>query len=845
MHTSALPFDDLIADLKRHRFKIGVEQQIRLFRLLEKLEGRCKPTELRTLLCPIFASSRDEQVEFYRIFDSRYALFLASHSQSDAEVELQRQKKEDSQRIRLFLPLVTCFVLTTAFLIGQIYRTNLHDQKDQKPSPVYTPVPTLSIAPQEFQLDTPVSKRVTASLVYPSPPPLRASEPFRWSLAKYQNTLRWGAVLIPCLGFLSWETFRRWRRSLVLERVRAVEPPFTWMLDVPSQPLSDYNSNRFAVAARKMRRRQIGDVNRFDIALTVASTMEGLGYPKLCFRPDTRFPEYLLLIERTSPRDHQAALFTELSRALEREGVFVDRLFFENDPRLCWSDSRADRFSLSEVRKMFPEHKLLIFSEAERLLDPVSGKLAIWATLLSDWRERAVLTAVDPARWGFAERKVASQFIVLPSTIDGISRLTNYFDTAQPFDLGMIIPPVQTQLQQTRGALGMEELRDHFEGPVFQWLSACAVYPELRWELTVYLGSLSALGENIVTETNILKLVQLPWFRGGSIPDPVRLKLIECLGSAKEAAVRDAIIELFQRYPAVYRSGRHYRQSRLTFLTQKALRLRKERKPFKAALQDLSRDEIAGDYVLLRSVEKAPASRLLLLLPHSLRRVIVEDGRPFFGLTTATRALITAAAIGILWWSITEFIGSKPKSSSLQTPAAQVPPTPRAQGSSTPTAQASPTQTTQGSPTHTAQASPMQTTQESPTQTAQASPRPTTQGSPTSTVKANPPSQDWRFYFDRGNANANARNYKDAIKDYTSAIKLNPAFAEAFRNRGDAYYAQADYKDAIEDFSSAIKLNPHYAEAYYDRGDAYALDGEVAKSQADLKKAKQLGFDGP
>ena len=736
-HAIPLPFDDLIADLKHRRFKIGVEQHLRLFRLLEKLEGQCEPKDLRTLLCPIFASSRDEQIEFYRIFDSRYALFFAARPRRDQEVELQRQKARSSRRIRFFLPLITCFVLTATFLVGQIYRANQHSQKAQKPLRGSTPVPTMSTTPEVFQQPR-INDfgRIASSSPAPSrTPPQHANHSFRESLAKYRKALHWGAVLIPCLGFLSWETFRRWRRSLVLERARGVEPAFTWLLDVPTQPLSDYNSTRFAVTARKMRRRQIGDVNRFDIALTVASTMEGLGYPVLCFRPDTRFPEYLLLIERASSRDHQAALFTELSRALERESVFIDRFFFENDPRLCWSDSRSDRFSLAELRKKFPEHKLLIFSEAERFLDTVSGKLAAWATSLCEWRERAVLTAVAPAHWGFAERKIAMQFIVLPATIEGINRLANCFDTALPPDIGTIIPPVQTDGQQTSSAVGIEELRGYLGEPVFRWLCACAVYPELRWELTVYLGSLSVVGENIVTEHNLLRLVQLPWFRAGSIPDPMRLNLIESLGSVKETAVRDAVVELFKRCPAPYRSGYSYRQSRLAFLTQSALRYRSQRKRLKAALRDLSPGEIAGDYVLLRSVEKAPASKLLLLLPRSLRKIIVEDGRPLFGLTTATRALVTIAAIGILWWSVTKFAGSRPSARSLPTPAAQMSPAATARVSPTATAQVSPTATAQVSPTATAQVSPTPAAQASPTATAQVSPTATAQVSPTPAVQ--------------------------------------------------------------------------------------------------------------
>jgi hypothetical protein len=63
------------------------------------------------------------------------------------------------------------------------------------------------------------------------------------------------------------------------------------------------------------------------------------------------------------------------------------------------------------------------------LLDPVSGELASWTTTLLEWSERAVLTATASSQWGFAERKVAAQFVVLPATLDGLDRLAERFDT--------------------------------------------------------------------------------------------------------------------------------------------------------------------------------------------------------------------------------------------------------------------------------------------------------------------------------------------------------------------------------------------------------------------------------
>ena len=40
-----------------------------------------------------------------------------------------------------------------------------------------------------------------------------------------------------------------------------------------------------------------------------------------------------------------------------------------------------------------------------------------------------------------------------------------------------------------------------------------------------------------------------------------------------------------------------------------------------------------------------------------------------------------------------------------------------------------------------------------------------------------------------------------------------------------------------------IRLNPEFAHAYCGRGVAYQLKGELARAEADLAKARELGYE--
>ena len=57
------------------------------------------------------------------------------------------------------------------------------------------------------------------------------------------------------------------------------------------------------------------------------------------------------------------------------------------------------------------------------------------------------------------------------------------------------------------------------------------------------------------------------------------------------------------------------------------------------------------------------------------------------------------------------------------------------------------------------------------------------------------------------------------------------------------YYAK-DYSGAIRLYNKAIELNPNLAVAYYLRGVCYQELGNTTQAQADLTRAKELGYDG-
>lgn len=461
-------------------------------------------------------------------------------------------------------------------------------------------------------------------------------------------------ALTPLIFFLLYEWHRYRRRKLILQKQHGKKPPYVWPVRVEAFAPKLYDQEVFYNIARKMRRRQAAEYMQLDVEASICATVESIGYPSFRYRLATRPPEYLILIERAGFRDHQAQHFNELTKALEREGVFVARYFFDDDPRVCCDESGGICLPLAELLGRHAGHRLLIFGDGEMLRAPVTGEPMPWTSLLTEWRDRSLLTPRPPAEWGSQETSLSSLFAVLPATLDGLLTLVGHLETlsAGSVDVrrqcGGERPPEFLLTGTTDDA---EEIRAYLGEATFQWLCACAIYPELHWDLTLYLGSLPAMGGRLIREDNLLRLLRLPWFRSGSIPDGVRWLLIRELEQEKERAVRLAIVELLEKSPPpaeTYASDAY----QLNLAVQRWLS-RRERRLRREAFEALSaapRSRVVRDYTLMRFLEAAPGSALSLLLPRRLRRLFYSNGIPAFGLKTGVRLLcvVVIAAAGLV-----------------------------------------------------------------------------------------------------------------------------------------------------------------------------------------------------
>src|SRR5215210_870205 len=98
---------------------------------------------------------------------------------------------------------------------------------------------------------------------------------------------------------------------------------------------------------------------------------------------------------------------------------------------------------------------------------------------------------------------------------------------------------------------------------------------------------------------------------------------------------------------------------------------------------------------------------------------------------------------------------------------------------------------------------------------------------PTDMHVPQPPSTAEEF-CSRGMDNLRTGNWKDAIDDFTQAIRLRPDVAAGYRSR------------AIADLDQAIRLKPDDVQALYDRGQFFLRQRQYDEALTDCNKGLDL-----
>jgi len=84
----------------------------------------------------------------------------------------------------------------------------------------------------------------------------------------------------------------------------------------------------------------------------------------------------------------------------------------------------------------------------------------------------------------------------------------------------------------------------------------------------------------------------------------------------------------------------------------------------------------------------------------------------------------------------------------------------------------------------------------------------------------------------------------EAINEYNEAIRLNPAYADAYYNLGNALLAKNQTDAAIGQYQEALQYIPDYAQAHNNIGNALLRQGHIDEAIRQFQEAVHLNPDG-
>ena len=545
-------------ELREAGYNIGVEQYIAVQDLLLTLTAQGEIHELRqlkTLIGPIVCSSSAEQTDFQHRFDQwaelvsqrQYSPPITPEQQAeDLSEVLDTLRSQSTWLKRILMATVTVLTVVFFYIPDEIPDTSretrlleLGDSQSTTPSTELTPESAVGLVPE------------------PEPDP---ESEFAYPAFK----LDWKIIYLlpPPLAFAIWRMWWRWRARLFLNRQGSGQTPELQKISMQSFETALFAPALISQMAQQLRHRTRKLANTLDIDNTIRASLQRGGWLTPVYGYRKVVPEYVFLIDWVSYHDHQAKLTEELIKHLQQNGVYITCYFFDSDAQICYPNSQSNApQSLQTIANKYVNDRLVVVAEAEIFYSPHTGKPEPWVEQIQAWEKQAILTPKPFEHWGQWESRLVHQFVVLPLTTQGIEALAQVFRDSSAFYRfagksqvpfpGILSARPQRWLERNppspeESRKMVAELRAYLGETGFYWFAACAVFPKLDWNITIYLGNAlkTSKGQSLLEMCSVTDMTRLPWFRYGYMPDWLRDRLISSLTQEQEHTVRNALQEL-------------------------------------------------------------------------------------------------------------------------------------------------------------------------------------------------------------------------------------------------------------------------------------------------------------
>ncbi|MCU0448498.1 MAG: tetratricopeptide repeat protein [Bernardetiaceae bacterium] len=100
--------------------------------------------------------------------------------------------------------------------------------------------------------------------------------------------------------------------------------------------------------------------------------------------------------------------------------------------------------------------------------------------------------------------------------------------------------------------------------------------------------------------------------------------------------------------------------------------------------------------------------------------------------------------------------------------------------------------------------------------------------------------QNYKYFYNRGNAYLKDKQTDEALADFDKALGLETKVYEIYLNRAAVLLSMNRAAEALTDLDRAVQLNQTDKNIYFNRGQAYLALRQFAQAQADFAASSRL-----
>jgi hypothetical protein len=661
-----LPVNELLHCLKEEGFMIGVDTYMAMNKLLSGLdpESLQKPELLKMLLCPIFATGKEEQETFYTIFDNLFQTAPPDHKstpppKNSKDFILPVPTVRSDNKV-LFFGILGVIILSIAlawFIINQKERTKQADD--------LTLQKIEDLKKESKQIDDIISGRKAVPVTHGNTSESRFRylqmvstdlEPYRatWGQRFHSSVMLAGlAIMFSLFGIFLVYEYYQWRRNKLIAKVRKFkEPVLTVPLHIHSK-IKIQMPAMFYTIIKAMRKRIERGSMVLDMAETVKESVRQGGRIAPQFKWHTKAPEYLVLIQQDHARNVRSSYFDFLVTSLKKNDVHITRFYYDGDIRRCHNEFYPEGVSLQYLQYHYAGNRLMILGDGRDLITETNNSLFPWTDIFRSWKDRFFFSTRSAAYWDTREYKIGEEFFVFPASIDGISEMTNHIDNESTADhdywknqdVLFRLNEQNTTLVSSLKLYFHEYLKDNeLTHLMLRWVAACAILPELYWNLTLFLGrEISAESHNLLTLEHIELLFRLKWFRDGKIPEKARQQLLEdesVLSKDLQKELSGKIMDILKENVPENKNqlAYDYRNMQIAVLELMQDPESKRKQELLSRLKNSEELLQTNEYLTLSYLNSGYKKLVSYIIPAEVKQVLFKDGLVYKGLRRSLRA---------------------------------------------------------------------------------------------------------------------------------------------------------------------------------------------------------------